>query len=89
MVQNLQEQVSKYRPGEKVKVMLRRDGTMKQFEVVLRNLEGNTEIVKRTDVLEVLGASFEPVIRQGESVHWEFERIESNVRDQENLRKWV
>lgn len=57
----LQEQVSKYRPGQKVSVMLRRKGTMKQFEVVLRNLEGNTEIVKRENVLEVLGASFEPL----------------------------
>jgi serine protease Do len=57
----LQEQVSKYRPGEKVKVVLRRNGSLKQFDVVLRNLEGSTEIVKRTDVLEVLGASFEPV----------------------------
>jgi serine protease Do len=57
----LQEQVSKYRPGEKVEVVLRRNGSMKHFDVVLRNLEGSTEIVKRTDVLDVLGASFEPV----------------------------
>jgi Do/DeqQ family serine protease len=57
----LQEQVSKYRPGDKVKVILRRDGSLKQFDVVLRNLEGSTEIVKRTDVLEILGASFGPL----------------------------
>lgn len=57
----LQEQVSKFRPGEKVKVVLRRDGNLKQFDVVLRNLEGNTEIVKQDDILDVLGASFEPV----------------------------
>lgn len=57
----LQEQVSKYRPGEKVKVILRRDGKLKQFDVVLRNLEGSTEIVKKEDILDVLGASFEPV----------------------------
>jgi len=57
----LQEQVSKFRPGEKVKVLLRRDGNLKQFDVVLRNLEGNTKIVKQDDVLDVLGASFEPV----------------------------
>ena len=29
--------------------------------MVLRNLEGSTDIVKRSEVLEVLGASFEPV----------------------------
>lgn len=57
----LQEQVSKYRPGEKVRVILRRNGSVKQFDVVLRNLEGNTEIVKQYDVLDVLGASFSPV----------------------------
>jgi serine protease Do len=57
----LQEQVSKYRPGEEVEVVLRRNGSLKQFDVVLRNLEGNTEIVKREDVLEALGASFEPL----------------------------
>lgn len=57
----LQEQVSRYRPGEKVEVVIRRNGELKQFEVILRNLEGSTEIVKRSDVIEVLGATFEPV----------------------------
>ncbi len=57
----LQEQVSKYRPGEKVRVKLNRKGNVKHFEVVLRNLEGSTEIVKREEVLEVLGASFKPL----------------------------
>ena len=57
----LQEQVSKHRPGEKVKVVIRRDGKLKQFNVVLRNLEGNTEIVKRDNVIELLGAIFEPI----------------------------
>ena len=41
--------------------MVRREGKAKQFDVVLRNLEGNTEIVKKNDVLEILGASFEPL----------------------------
>ncbi len=57
----LQEHVSKYSPGEKVTVVIRRSGSVKQFEVVLRNLEGNTEIVKRGEVLAVLGASFAPL----------------------------
>jgi Do/DeqQ family serine protease len=57
----LQEQVSKYRPGEKVKVILRRDNDLKQFEVVLRNLQGSTDIVKKTEIIDVLGASFEPI----------------------------
>jgi len=57
----LQELVSQYRPGEQVKVVVKRDAKLKQFDVVLRNLEGSTEIVKKNDVLEILGASFEPL----------------------------
>lgn len=57
----LQEQISKYRPGDEVKVLVSRKGKLKHFKVVLRNLEGSTEIVKRDDVLEILGARFEPV----------------------------
>lgn len=55
----LQETVSKYRPGQEVSVVVRRNGQAKQFDVVLRNLEGNTEIVKKADVMDILGASFE------------------------------
>jgi Do/DeqQ family serine protease len=55
----LQEAVSKYRPGEEVTVVVRRSGQVKQFDVVLRNLEGNTEIVKKADIMDILGASFE------------------------------
>jgi len=57
----LQETVSKYRPGQDVNVVVKRDGKLKQFDVVLRNLEGSTEIVKKTDIIDVLGASFEPL----------------------------
>ena len=57
----LQELVSKYRPGQEVIVIVKRDRKLKQFDVVLRNLEGSTEIVKKTDLIDVLGASFEPL----------------------------
>lgn len=57
----LMEVVSKYRPGQEVKVVVKREGKLKQFDLLLRNLEGSTEIVKRNDVLEILGASFEPL----------------------------
>jgi len=60
-VAELQEKVSKYRPKDKVKVIIKRDGKLKQFDVVLRNMEGSTDIVKRNDILETLGAKFEPV----------------------------
>jgi serine protease Do len=72
----LQEAVSIYRPGQDVNVVVRRDGKLKQFDVVLRNLEGSTEIVKQTDVIEVLGASFEPLSeREKQSLG-----IESGIR---------
>lgn len=57
----LQEQVSKYRPNDKVKVILKRKGDLKQYDVVLRNVEGNTDIVKTNRVLEILGARFETI----------------------------
>jgi serine protease Do len=60
-VAELQEQVSKYRPNDKVKVILKRKGDLKQFDVVLRNMEGSTEIVKTNEIIEVLGARFETV----------------------------
>jgi len=57
----LQETVTKYRPGQDVSVVVKRDGKLKQFDVVLRNLEGSTELVKKEDVIDILGASFEPL----------------------------
>jgi len=55
----LQEQISKFRPGDKVKVDVDRYGKELTFNVELRNAQGNTEVVKsKGDVAEVLGAAF-------------------------------
>lgn len=54
----LQEQISKYRPGDKVKVKVNRKGTEKTFTVELRNAQGSTEVKKSGDTAEVLGAAF-------------------------------
>ena len=54
----LQEQVSQHRPGDKVKVLIKRDNKPKQFTVTLRNMHGDTEIVKASDN-NFLGAKFE------------------------------
>ena len=54
----LQEQVSKHSPGDIVKILIKRDNKPKQFEVTLRNMHGDTEIVKASDN-EILGAKFE------------------------------
>ncbi len=56
----LQEQVSKYHPGEKISILIKRDGEKKQIDIILRNRLGNTEVLKATD-LDYLGAEFESI----------------------------
>jgi Do/DeqQ family serine protease len=58
-VSELQEQISRYRPNDEVKVVVKRDNKEKLFDVTLRNMNGNTEFITRTQVLSVLGASLE------------------------------
>ena len=55
----LTEQMTKYRPGELIYVTIKRNGKRKQFEVVLRNMQGNTEIIKSDKYLSILGAKFQ------------------------------
>ena len=55
---NLQEQVMKYHPGDKVKITVDRYGATKEFTVELRNVQGNTEIMKGGDSAKTLGAAF-------------------------------
>jgi Do/DeqQ family serine protease len=57
---SLQEQVSRYNPGDEITVLVKRDGKKKQFDVVLRNRLGNTSIIKASD-LAFLGAEFEAI----------------------------
>jgi serine protease Do len=58
-VAQLQEQIAKYRPGDKVMIDVKRDGNPKQFNVILRNTKGDTSIVKET--FSILGAEFGPI----------------------------
>ncbi len=60
-VSELQEQISKFRPNDKVNILINRNNKEKAFEVVLRNMDGDTGIVKKEDSLALLGASLEPV----------------------------
>ncbi len=57
-VSELQEQVSRYRPGDKVKVAIQRGNDKKVFTVDLKNRQGNTDVVKNTPAVELLGAAF-------------------------------
>lgn len=55
----LQETVSQFRPGDEVKITVKRDNTEKQFNVKLRNTLGETGIVQDSQI--VFGAEFETV----------------------------
>lgn len=55
----LQEQVSRYRPNDKISVTVNRKNRVMQMDVVLRNLEGGTGIVERQEAVSAFGASFE------------------------------
>ena len=59
----LQEIIVRFRPGDKVSVTLLRNKKEKTFDVELKNARGNTDIVKAAD-MEVLGATFQEVPEQ-------------------------
>ena len=51
----LQEQVSRYRPGDKISTQVKRNNKVKAYEITLRNVNGDTGIVKPN---EFSGAEF-------------------------------
>lgn len=53
----LQEALSKHRPGDVVKVTILREKKEKTIELTLKNEQGNTKVVKGTD-MSILGAAF-------------------------------
>ncbi|MCU4157726.1 Do family serine endopeptidase [Carboxylicivirga sp. A043] len=60
-VPELQERVSMHRPGEKINLIVVRNGKQKPFEVTLRNIRGTTGIISSNTFDETLGASLEAV----------------------------
>lgn len=59
----LQELLSKKRPGEKVTLTYLHNKSKHSKTVTLKNSQGNTKVIKTAD-LDVLGASFRPVTEQ-------------------------
>ena len=59
----LQEQVSKYRPGDKVNVTVVREGKEKVLALMFKNKNNNTDLMKKEkmSVVKALGAVFEPI----------------------------
>ena len=54
---NLQEELAKHRPGDKVTVKVLRDKKEKNIELTLKYEQGTTKVVKDTG-MEILGAAF-------------------------------
>lgn len=57
----LQIQLNKYRPGDKISVTVDRNGNDRSFNVELKNDEGNTEITRSTNAVSSLGATFKQI----------------------------
>lgn len=57
----LQEQIARRRPGDKVQMTVNRDGKERTFDVTLKSRSGSTDIVAKEtiDVFRDLGADFE------------------------------
>ena len=53
-------QIGKHRPNDKISLVVKRDGKVKHFEVVLRNKAGKAELLSKSDVdvVEFLGGRF-------------------------------
>ncbi len=62
-VPELQEQISRFRPGNKVTVTLKRNNQEKTVAVTLKNKNGNTDVVEKAkvEVVSTLGATFEGI----------------------------
>ena len=52
----LQEQIARYKPGDKINITVKRDGKENVFAVTLKNKAGNTDVVKTSSVLDKFGA---------------------------------
>lgn len=57
----LQEQIGRRRPGDKVNVTIDRNGSLKDIAITLKNKKGNTDVVKKeeTKLADALGAQLE------------------------------
>ncbi len=57
-VSELQEQLSRYRPGEKITVDVLRNNSNISLNVELKNRQGTTGVVSSNKAIEILGAKF-------------------------------
>lgn len=60
-VAELQEQIGRYRPADKITIEVVRNNSVQKLNVVLKNRQGNTSVVTSQSSSELLGATFEPI----------------------------
>ena len=64
-VAELQEQISRYRPGDKISLQVTRDEKDLNFSVELKNQQGSTDIVSsEANISKILGATFKEIDNQ-------------------------
>lgn len=79
----LQGQLNRYRPGDRISVTVNRGDKEHKFNVELKNDEGNTEISQKANPMSNLGATFSPLSEErksqmGISSGIEVESVDSN-----------
>ncbi len=79
----LQSQLNRYRPGDKISVTVDRNGNSRSFNVELTNDAGSTEITRSTNAVSTLGAKFKQISDErkkslGISSGIEVESVENN-----------
>jgi len=68
-VNELQEQIGRLRPGDKVDLTINRNGQNRNISITLRNESGSTSVVKKTDGLAVVGAAFKDLTDEQKRQH--------------------
>jgi S1-C subfamily serine protease len=58
------ELISRHRPGDTINISVKRDGKVKQFDVVLRNKAGKSELIAKEtfNAIESLGGEFTDIV---------------------------
>jgi serine protease Do len=60
-ISELQEQIGRHRPNDKVEIIISRENKKKQISATLRNMEGKTSLVNKGEVSNLLGATLKEV----------------------------
>jgi serine protease Do len=63
------EQVTRYKPGDKVTVTFLRDGKENTATLTLKNKAGNTEVVKTASILDKLGGQLETLDKKAATAY--------------------